>query len=171
MVMSGELHDFPPPVETWMNRQTEHCPSDNFMPRADKSLSSKRQPLAEMLRSSLWAGGLTPKQLQRVEADVVELHFPIGAYVYRKGDSVESWPGVVSGLVKLASVSAAGKSVSFEGVTAGGWFGEGSLLKTEARTEVRIGGVPRLLFLGVGECHNAVEVERREGPQVGGGIS
>jgi CRP/FNR family cyclic AMP-dependent transcriptional regulator len=104
------------------------------MPPADKSLSSERQPsLTEMLRMSLWARELTPEQLRRVQADVVELHFPVGAYVCRKGDPVESWPGVVSGLVKLGSVSAAGKSVSFEGVTAGGWFGEGSLLKTEPR--------------------------------------
>lgn len=123
------------------------------MPSADKSLSSKRQPLAEMLRSSLWAHDLTPEQLQRVEADVVELYFPIGAYVCRKGDPVESWPGVVSGLVKLASDSAAGKSVSFEGVTAGGWFGEGSLLKTEPRRydavalrDSRIASMPRATF-------------------------
>jgi CRP/FNR family cyclic AMP-dependent transcriptional regulator len=106
-----------------------------------------------MLRSSLWARELTPEQLRRVEADVVELHFPIGAYVCRKGDPVESWPGVVSGLVKLASVSAAGKSVSFEGVTAGGWFGEGSLLKTEARKydavalrDTRVASIPRATF-------------------------
>jgi CRP-like cAMP-binding protein len=123
------------------------------MPRVEKSLSSERQPLAKMLRSSLWAGGLTPEQLRRVEADVVELRFPIGGYVCRKGDPVESWPGVVSGLVKLASVSAAGKSVSYAGVTAGGWFGEGSLLKTEARKydavalrETRIASMPRATF-------------------------
>jgi CRP/FNR family transcriptional regulator, cyclic AMP receptor protein len=103
------------------------------MPRAAKPLSSERQRLIEMLRSSLWARELTPEQLQRIEADVVELHFAIGAYVCRKGDSVDSWPGVVSGLVKLGSVSVAGKSVSFQGVAAGGWFGEGSLLKSEPR--------------------------------------
>jgi CRP/FNR family cyclic AMP-dependent transcriptional regulator len=123
------------------------------MPRADKSLSPERQRLAAMLRSSLWARGLTPKQLQRVEADVVELRFPRGAYVCRKGDPVESWPGVISGLVKLGSVSATGKSLSFEGVTAGGWFGEGSLLKTEPRRydavalrETRIASMPRATF-------------------------
>ncbi len=106
-----------------------------------------------MLRSSLWARGLTPEQLQRVEADVVELHFPMGAYVCRKGDPVESWPGVISGLVKLGSVSATGKSLSFEGVTAGGWFGEGSLLKTEPRRydavalrQTRIASMPRATF-------------------------
>lgn len=88
-----------------------------------------------------------------MEADVVELRFPIGGFVCRKGDPVESWPGVVSGLIKLASVSADGKSVSFEGVTAGGWFGEGSLLKTEPRKydavalrETRIASMPRATF-------------------------
>lgn len=123
------------------------------MARDHKLLSSERQPLTDFLRSSLWARGLTPKQLERVEADVVELRFPIGGYVCRKGDPVESWPGVVSGLVKLASVSADGKSVSFEGVTAGGWFGEGSLLKTEPRKydavalrETRIASMPRATF-------------------------
>jgi CRP/FNR family transcriptional regulator, cyclic AMP receptor protein len=47
----------------------------------------------------------------------------------------------------------AGKSVSFEGVTTGGWFGEGSLLKTEARKydavalrDTRIASMPRATF-------------------------
>ncbi len=124
------------------------------MPHRDKSLSSERQPLVEVLRSSRWARGLTAPQLRRVETDVVELHFPIGAYVCRRGDPVDSWPGVVSGLVKLASVSATGKPVSFEGVTAGGWFGEGSLLKSEPRKydavalrDSRIASMPRATFV------------------------
>jgi CRP/FNR family transcriptional regulator, cyclic AMP receptor protein len=111
-----------------------------------------------MLRSSLWVCGLTPEQLQRAETDVVELHFPAGTYVCRKGDPVESWPGVVSGLVKLGSVSDGGKSVSFEGVTAGGWFDEGSLLKTEPRRydavalrDTRIASMPRATFTWLSE--------------------
>jgi CRP-like cAMP-binding protein len=123
------------------------------MPPADKPLSSKRQSLAEMLRASLWIRGLTSRQLDRVHADVVELRFAAGGYVCRKGDPVDSWPGVISGLVKLAAVSADGKSVSFEGVTAGGWFGEGSLLKSEPRKydavalrETRIASMPRATF-------------------------
>lgn len=123
------------------------------MPSADKSLSSERQSLAEMLRLSLWARHLTREQLQRVETDVVELQFSIGAHVCRTGDPVESWIGVLSGLVKLETVSAAGKSVSYAGVTAGGWFGEGSLLKTEARKydavalrDTRIASMPRATF-------------------------
>lgn len=106
-----------------------------------------------MLRSSAWARGLSPKQVDRVETDVVELHFPPGAYVCRKGAPVDSWPGVISGLVKLGNVSPTGKSVTFEGVTTGGWFGEGSLLKNEPRRydavalrETRIASIPRATF-------------------------
>jgi CRP-like cAMP-binding protein len=56
-----------------------------------------------------------------------------GGFVCRKGDSVDHWLGVLDGLVKLGSVSPEGKSISFTGVPAGGWFGEGSLLKSEPR--------------------------------------
>ena len=62
--------------------------------------------------------------------------------------------GVVSGLVKLSSASPEGKSVSFTGVRSGGWFGEGSLLKTEPRRfdaialrESVVAYVPRSTFM------------------------
>lgn len=123
------------------------------MRSADKSLSPEKQSLAEMLRLSLWVRDLTPEQIRRVEADVVEMRFPMGAHVCRKGDAVESWIGVVSGLVKLGSVSPDGKLVTYTGVTAGGWFGEGSLLKTETRKydavalrDTRVASMPRATF-------------------------
>ena len=50
----------------------------------------------------------------------------------RRGETAEAWTGVIEGLVKMSSVSAAGKSVTFTGIGAAGWFGEGSLLKNEA---------------------------------------
>jgi len=59
--------------------------------------------------------------------------FPAGAYVCRKGEPVDHWIGVIDGLVKMASVSPEGKTTTFVGVTSGGWFGEGSLLKDKAR--------------------------------------
>lgn len=40
---------------------------------------------------------------------------------------------MIDGLVKMASVSPEGKTTTFVGVTSGGWFGEGSLLKDKAR--------------------------------------
>ena len=40
---------------------------------------------------------------------------------------------VVTGLVRIGSVSRDGKAVSYTGLTAGAWFGEGTVLKNEAR--------------------------------------
>jgi CRP/FNR family cyclic AMP-dependent transcriptional regulator len=68
-----------------------------------------------------------------VQAETVVRDFPAGAYVCRKGDPVDHWIGVVDGLVKMASVSPEGKTTTFVGVTSGGWFGEGSLLKDKTR--------------------------------------
>ena len=50
-----------------------------------------------------------------------------------KGDAVEHWLGVVDGLVKMASNWSSGKTTSFVGLSSGGWFGEGSLMKDEPR--------------------------------------
>src|SRR5690606_30235799 len=44
-----------------------------------------------------------------------------------------SWIGVLEGLVKVSVGNAEGKLASLTGVPAGGWIGEGSLLKREAR--------------------------------------
>jgi CRP/FNR family cyclic AMP-dependent transcriptional regulator len=43
----------------------------------------------------------------------------------RKGEEAESWLGIISGIVKINNFSPAGKSVTFTGVPAGSWFGEG----------------------------------------------
>jgi CRP-like cAMP-binding protein len=89
--------------------------------------------LSESLAATVWAGTLTPEQWARVERDTVERVFEAGSYVCRKGDPAEYWMGVTEGLLKMSSVSPQGKAVSFTGMLAGGWFGEGSLLKTETR--------------------------------------
>lgn len=89
--------------------------------------------LVNMLAASAWWSGLDDVQRRRVTTDVEERRFPGGTVVMRKGETVDAWTGVIEGLVKMSSVSAAGKSVTFTGVGPGGWFGEGSLLKSEAR--------------------------------------
>jgi CRP-like cAMP-binding protein len=89
--------------------------------------------LAEVIDNSIWARDLTPPQLGRVRAETVERQVAAGGYVCRKGDPVTHWIGVVEGLVKLGTVSPEGKSATLTGVRGGGWFGEGSLLKTEPR--------------------------------------
>jgi CRP-like cAMP-binding protein len=90
-------------------------------------------PLADVVRQCLWAQALTPAQMERVAAEMVERHVPAGAFAARKGEPVDIWMGLVDGLLKMSSVSPEGKSVTFTGVCAGGWFGEGSILKSENR--------------------------------------
>jgi len=91
------------------------------------------ETLNELLRASLWARSLAPAQLERVEAETQVREFAPGAFVCRKGEPVEHWVGVVDGLVKMTSVGPSGKTTTFTGVTSGGWFGEGSLLKDRTR--------------------------------------
>ncbi|MGH9576635.1 MAG: Crp/Fnr family transcriptional regulator [Terriglobales bacterium] len=89
--------------------------------------------VSDLLRVSLWARSLTAEQLARVAAETQQRDYPAGATVCRKGDPVDHWIGIIDGLVKMSSVSSAGKTTTFTGVTSGGWFGEGSVLKDPLR--------------------------------------
>jgi CRP/FNR family cyclic AMP-dependent transcriptional regulator len=89
--------------------------------------------LAEAVRASIWGRALRPEERLRVELEVIERTVPAGGYVCRKGEPVNHWIGVIDGLVKLGTVSAEGKAATLAGVPSGGWFGEGSLLKSEPR--------------------------------------
>src|SRR5690606_19829232 len=64
---------------------------------------------------------------------VVERQFAKGSYVCHRGDRLDHWTGVVSGLVKISAISRDGKAMTFAGATDGSWFGEGSVLKDEPR--------------------------------------
>lgn len=89
--------------------------------------------LESLLSVSIWARDLTAEQLARVRADIVERTVPAGGYACRKGEPVEHWIGVAEGLLKLSTDSPEGKTATLTGIAAGGWFGEGSLLRTEPR--------------------------------------
>lgn len=86
-----------------------------------------------MLEASAWARALSREDLDRVAAETAVRTCPAGGLVCHKGERVEHWIGIIEGLVKMANVSAEGKSTSYTGIGAGGWFGEGSLLKDERR--------------------------------------
>ncbi len=116
-------------------------------------MNSGQPALSTMLHQALWARLLTAEQMTRVEAEVVERFVPAGGYVCRKGDPVDHWIGVVDGLLKMSSVSPEGKTVTFTGLLTGGWFGEGSVLKTEPRRydvialrDSRLAFMPRATF-------------------------
>lgn len=64
---------------------------------------------------------------------VSETRYTAGAMIERKGGRAEAWLGVRTGLVKVSVGNADGKMASLTGVPAGGWIGEGSLLKDEHR--------------------------------------
>lgn len=64
---------------------------------------------------------------------MVERAIPKGGYLCHVGDRLDCWVGLTEGLLKLSIVTRDGKSMTFAGIATGGWFGEGSLLKNEAR--------------------------------------
>jgi CRP/FNR family cyclic AMP-dependent transcriptional regulator len=86
------------------------------------------------LRSiAFWSRDLNDREIAEARKGIVEKTFQRGAYICHRGDRLDAWTGVVTGLIKLSTVSASGKAVSLAGVRAGGWFGEGSMLKDEPR--------------------------------------
>ena len=87
--------------------------------------------LEDMLALSPWTRELPAEQLSQVRSAIIVRDIEAGSTVYRKGEPANAWVGVIDGLVKLHSLSPAGKSVTFAGIPAGGWFGEGSVLKGE----------------------------------------
>ena len=109
--------------------------------------------LEHSLRDSLWAATLTPGELDQVVQESFERHVPEGGYAIRCGEPADQWIGVIDGLVKMAVSQPDGRVSTFTGVTAGGWAGEGSLLKLDrwrydgvAVRPTRLACVPRYVF-------------------------
>lgn len=87
----------------------------------------------ELLRTSLWGQSLTEEEIRKALAGTFERSFAPGAFICMKGEPVEYWMGIIDGLGKMASHWTTGKTTSLTGISSGGWFGEGSLLKNESR--------------------------------------
>lgn len=109
--------------------------------------------LDDMLALSAWTRELPAEQLSRVRAAITVRDFEAGASICRKGDPANAWLGVIDGLVKIHSLSPEGKSVTFAGIPAGGWFAEGSVLRgqpfkydTVALRDSRIAFMPDATF-------------------------
>ncbi len=86
-----------------------------------------------MLRRTSWAQSLSAADFARAREGTIERFVPTAGFVCRKGEPVEHWFGIIDGLAKMSSDWASGKTASYTGITAGGWFGEGSMLKAEPR--------------------------------------
>jgi CRP/FNR family cyclic AMP-dependent transcriptional regulator len=104
--------------------------------------------------SAIWAGELTPDELERARRGMIERAFAKGGYICHRGDKLDYWTGVLQGLVKISTISHSGKAMTFAGAAAGGWVGEGSVIKDEARKydlvairDSRIALMPRATFM------------------------
>ncbi|CAB3667930.1 MULTISPECIES: Crp/Fnr family transcriptional regulator [Achromobacter] len=83
--------------------------------------------------AAAWFRVLNAEQQTRVERDLSVQQVVAGSIIERKGELAQAWIGVLAGLVKVSVGNAEGKVASLTGVPAGGWIGEGSLLKREVR--------------------------------------
>ena len=86
-----------------------------------------------------------------------------------RGDPFDYWTGIVTGLARMGTVSSGGKAASFAGLTAGAWFGEGSVLKNEPRRydvvalrDTRLALMDRSTFFWLFE--NSVALQPLSGP-------
>lgn len=85
------------------------------------------------LDSHDWFAALGARHQNLLRAGSVVRHYAAGGFIARRGEPSAHWIGVHTGLIKLAVYSADGRAATFSGVPAGGWCGEGSVLKRELR--------------------------------------
>ncbi len=90
-------------------------------------------PARELVAAADWFQGLTPEERERVQATVLDKQVPAGGYVARMGEPSTHWIGLAEGLLKMSVASADGRVSTLSGVSTAAWFGEGSLIKREAR--------------------------------------
>lgn len=103
------------------------------VPGAEPDASRAGVSRARLAHIAAWSLALPEDEAARAAAGIVERTYPRGACICPRNTVLESWTGVVTGLIKIGTVSREGRSVTFTGVPAGGWFGEGTVLKNEAR--------------------------------------
>ena len=85
------------------------------------------------LDSHEWFTALDSGHQALLRGGSVIRHVEAGAFITRRGEPSQHWIGVHTGLIKLAVYNADGRGATFSGVPAGGWCGEGSVLKRELR--------------------------------------
>lgn len=119
----------------------------------------------EFVRTEIWAGELTDEEAERAARGMSERAYAKGSYICHRGDRLDSWTGVATGLVKMSAIARTGKAITFAGIGAGGWFGEGSMLKNEERKydlvalrDTRINLMTRATFVWL--CENSVGFNR-----------
>jgi CRP/FNR family transcriptional regulator, cyclic AMP receptor protein len=84
-------------------------------------------------RIAIWSRELSEREAEMACAGITERSYRAGEFVFLRGDQFDYWAGVVAGLMRMSTVSRGGKAMTFTGLSAGAWFGEGTMLKKEPR--------------------------------------
>ena len=91
----------------------------------------RRPPHRRELDSIPWLALLQGEERQLAVEELRVTDAQPGDYVCRVGKPITYWFGLVGGLLKMSSDSADGQTMTFTGISPGGWFGEGTALKRE----------------------------------------
>lgn len=91
------------------------------------------RPALHFLKLQPWFGSLGAPAQERLVGACTTLRGRKGEVMLEAGERVQGWYAVLTGLVKLQSQSAQGRRQAFLGIPGGEWFGEGSVMKGEAR--------------------------------------
>lgn len=77
-----------------------------------------------MVGSAEWRSTIDDGCMSALRASFVEHRLSDGESLCTHTNAADSWIGVVSGLIKVCSLSESGASVTYAGLASGGWFGE-----------------------------------------------
>jgi len=119
--------------------------------------SRSRAAQADDLQHIPWLAGLDGAERRRALGDLRVVQVDAGELVCRVGRPVSYWFGLIDGLLKMsndsASASGVGIPITFTGLSPGGWFGEGTVLKNEryryniqALRKSVVAGIPAATF-------------------------
>jgi CRP-like cAMP-binding protein len=91
----------------------------------------RRRPNLAELQHIPWLNRLTPGERELALSALMVSEAQPGELICRMGHSPTYWFGVIEGLLKMSTDSASGNSITFTGLSRGGWFGEGTMIKRE----------------------------------------
>ena len=96
------------------------------------SLHARRRLLTDdELDGVPWLRPLTFDERDRVAPQLRIGDAEPGELICRRGRTATYWFGVVDGLLKMSTETADGHTITYSGLPAGGWFGEGTVMKRE----------------------------------------
>jgi hypothetical protein len=68
--------------------------------------------IAELRKVAFWADALTETEAARALKGISERRFTAGGYICHRGDKLDYWIGIISGLLKISAISADGKAIT-----------------------------------------------------------